>query len=52
MIHEEYIIEGMSCAACSATVERVTKKLDGVDESSVNLATNKLTISYDEKKLN
>jgi Cu+-exporting ATPase len=51
MIDEEYIIEGMSCAACSATVERVTKKLDGVVESSVNLATNKLTITYDDSKI-
>ncbi len=51
MIHEEYVIEGMSCAACSATVERVTKKLDGVADSSVNLTTNKMTISYDDSKV-
>jgi Cu+-exporting ATPase len=51
MIDEEYTIEGMSCAACSATVERVTKKLDGVTSSSVNLATNKMTITYDDSKL-
>ena len=51
MIKEEYIIEGMSCAACSATVEKVTKKLDGVEESSVNLTTNKMTITYDDTKL-
>ena len=51
MIKEEYIIEGMSCAACSATVERVTKKLDGVSESNVNLATNKMTITFDNAKV-
>jgi len=51
MIHEEYLIEGMSCAACSATVERVTKKLDGVDQSNVNLTTNKMTITYDDSKV-
>lgn len=40
-------IEGMTCASCAKAVERVTKKLDGVAESNVNLATEKLTISYD-----
>lgn len=38
----------MTCASCSAAVERVTRKLEGVAESNVNLATNKMTISYDE----
>src|SRR5690554_1085650 len=44
-------IEGMTCASCSAAVERVTKKLDGVVESNVNLATEKLNIDYDENKV-
>lgn len=43
-----YIIDGMHCAACSAAVERVTKKINGVAQSSVNLTTNKLNITYDE----
>lgn len=45
---EVYNIEGMSCAACSSAVERVTRKLEGVKESNVNLTTAKMTISYDE----
>lgn len=44
-------IEGMTCAACAKAVERVTKKLDGVVDSSVNLATEKLNINYDETKV-
>ncbi|MEG2144319.1 MAG: cation transporter, partial [Oscillospiraceae bacterium] len=48
MITEIYSIEGMSCAACSSAVERVTRKLAGVKESSVNLTTAKMTITYDE----
>lgn len=44
-------IEGMTCAACSRAVERVTNKLDGVKLASVNLATEKLTIKYDENKV-
>ena len=49
MITEQYDITGMSCAACSSAVERVTRKLEGVSESSVNLTTALLTITYDEK---
>lgn len=41
-------IEGMTCASCVQTVEKATKKLPGVQESNVNLATEKLNISYDE----
>lgn len=51
MIEEIYIIEGMSCAACSSAVERVTRKLDGVGRSDVNLTTNRMTIYYDEAKV-
>ena len=38
----------MHCAACSAAVERVTKKLPGVTVSEVNLPMNRLSIEYDE----
>ncbi len=44
-------IQGMTCAACAKAVERVTKKLDGVTESSVNLATEKLRIDFDEQRV-
>lgn len=40
-------ILGMSCAACSASVERVTRKLEGVKVCEVNLATNQAHIIYD-----
>lgn len=48
MKEEIYLIEGMHCAACSSSVERVTRKLPGVVESNVNLPLNRLTIRYDE----
>ena len=51
MVTEKYIITGMTCDACSSAVERVTKKLEGVVENSVNLTTGILTITYDEKKI-
>lgn len=51
MITEKYNITGMTCAACSSAVERVTRKLPGVAENSVNLTTGILTITYEEAKL-
>jgi len=44
-------IDGMTCAACAKTIERVTKKIDGVVESNVNYATEKLSISYEPSKV-
>ena len=51
MKEETYIITGMSCAACSSAVERVTRKLEGVEESNVNLATGRMSIRYDQEKV-
>ena len=42
----------MTCAACAKAVERVVKKLDGVEEQNVNIATEKLNIVYDRSKVN
>ena len=50
MKKEIYDIGGMHCAACSAAVERVTKKLPGVAVSEVNLPMNRLSIEYDEQQ--
>ena len=50
MKQEEYIISGMSCAACSASVQRVVSRLEGVENCDVNLITGKMTVSYDEQK--
>ena len=35
-------VDGMTCASCSSAVERALKKLDGVSDASVNLATNQI----------
>lgn len=50
MREEVYDIVGMHCAACSSSIERVTRRLPGVEESNVNLPLNRLTIRYDETK--
>jgi len=44
-------IEGMTCAACAARIEKVVGKLGGVVNSSVNLATEKATVTYDPQKI-
>ncbi len=43
---ETFPVEGMTCASCVNHVERNLKKLDGVLDASVNLATEKATVRY------
>jgi Cu+-exporting ATPase len=42
-------IGGMSCAACSARVEKALRALEGVESATVNLATEKATVVYDPR---
>ena len=42
---EQYRVTGMTCAACSARVEKAVSALDGVDSCSVNLLTNSMVVS-------
>lgn len=48
----KFNVEGMSCAACSAAVERAVSKLDGVESAQVNLLAKLLTAEFDESKTN
>ncbi len=41
---ERYDISGMSCAACSARVEKAVSKVEGVKKCSVNLLTNSMIV--------
>lgn len=49
MKKEVYNVGGMSCAACSSGIERVTRKIEGVKRSDANLTTGKLVIFYDDE---
>ena len=40
-------IEGMTCGACAARIERGLNRLDGVASASVNLAAERATVVYD-----
>jgi Cu+-exporting ATPase len=44
-------VGGMTCASCSAAVERAIRKLPGTASVSVNLATEKALVSYDPSRL-
>jgi len=44
-------IQGMTCAACVARVERSLSKMDGIENVSVNLANEKAYFDLDEAKL-
>ena len=44
-------IKGMHCATCTAAVKDAIDALEGVSESNVNLATEKVTVRYDRAKL-
>ena len=48
---KEFKITGMTCAACSARVERVTSKIEGVSSATVNLVAGRLTVEINKKEL-
>ena len=45
---KKYDIKGMGCAACSARIENVIGKMDGVSNVAVNLMTNSMIVDFDE----
>jgi Cu+-exporting ATPase len=40
-------VVGMTCVNCAANIERSVRKLDGVQEASVNFASERVTLTYD-----
>ncbi len=47
----ELKISGMSCAACSAKIEKKLSKLGGVSKANVNLTTERATVEYDSSEI-
>lgn len=47
----KYDVQGMTCSACSAAVEKEVGKLEGVSSVSVNLLANSMVVEYDEAVL-
>ncbi len=44
-------VQGMTCASCVARVERALGNLEGVHEATVNLATEKASVTFDPEKV-
>lgn len=51
MNNEKYNVTGMTCAACSLAVEKSVSKLEGISEVKVNLITNTMEVTYEDKSL-
>ncbi len=48
---KQFAVTGMTCAACSAHVERAVSQLPGVQSAAVNLMLGRLNASYDESQV-
>ncbi len=48
---KRFTVEGMSCSACSAAVERAVSRLDGVLSAPVNLLAKTMVCDFDESKV-
>lgn len=49
---QKFDITGMTCSACSTTVEKSVRKLQGIDNVTVSLLTNTMTVEYDGNEAN
>lgn len=47
---KKFYVDGMTCSACQAAVNRAVSKVDGVDDVAVNLMTNSMIVDYEEDK--
>ena len=48
-MNKKFNVTGMTCSACSASVEKAVKKLEGINSVSVNLLTNSMIVHYNEE---
>ena len=47
MKEDSFDVFGMSCAACSSSIEKTLSKLDGIKKVHVSLLTNSMKVSYE-----
>ncbi len=50
-MEKKFNVDGMTCSACSAYVDKVVRKLDGTIDVQVNLLNKQMIVQYDESKL-
>lgn len=46
-MNQKFNVIGMTCSACSATIEKSVKKVEGVQSVTVNLLSNSMVVEYD-----
>lgn len=51
MAKERFAVTGMTCSACSAHVEKAVRKLEGVQDVSVNLLQNSMQVSFQSDRV-
>ena len=49
---EKFDVTGMTCSSCVAHVEKSVSKLPGIKSVNVNLLTNSMSVSFEDKNLN
>ena len=47
-MQQRFHVTGMTCAACSAGIQKTVNKLDGVKKAEVSLMGQSMTVEYDE----
>ena len=50
-MEKKFNIEGMTCSACQAHIQKAVEKLDGLTYVNVNLLKNTMDVKYDEKNV-
>ena len=48
-MNKKFSVTGMTCSACSASVEKGVNKLEGINSVNVNLLTNSMIVDYNEE---
>lgn len=51
IVKESYPVIGMECASCVKKIEDILKKTKGVISANANLASEKLTVEFDEETI-
>lgn len=52
IIKESYPVIGMECASCVKKIETILLKTKGIINANANLASEKITVEYDESLIN
>ena len=50
-VKETYPVIGMECASCVRKIESILGKTDGIESANINFASEKVTIEYDNEKV-